>query len=69
MLESMNLTIKEAAEKLGVSEASLYIAVKNGRLKAEKIYGRLTLLPSEVEAYGKIAGVRNGYIKRENKHG
>ena len=67
MLCSMNLTVKEAAEQLGVSEASLYIAIKAERLKAERIYGRLTLRRDEVEAYGKTIGIRNGYPKGSTK--
>ena len=38
--------------------------MKDGRLAAEKVYGRTVLRQEAVAAYERTLGVRNGYLKR-----
>lgn len=41
------MTVSEAAEKVGREVSTLYLAIRNGELKAERKYG-LLLIPEEV---------------------
>ncbi len=45
------ITLAEAASLRGVHYDAIYKLVKAGRLKAEKMYGRLLVYRSEVLAY------------------
>ena len=60
----MYLTVKEVAERLSVTQASVYIAVKDGRLRSERKFGRIVISDKDAETYGATVGVKNGYIKR-----
>jgi excisionase family DNA binding protein len=61
------LTVKEAAEMLGCTPSSLYLAVEQGRLKHVRQLGRIGLRQHDVEAYGKQIGQANGWTKRSNR--
>jgi len=60
----MYLTVKEVAERLSVTQASVYIAVKDGRLRSDRKFGRIVISDKDAEAYGSTVGVKNGYAKR-----
>ncbi len=60
----MYLTVKEVAERIRVTSASIYIAVKDGRLRSECKFGRIVISDKDADAYGSTVGVKNGYIKR-----
>jgi hypothetical protein len=61
---AMYLTVKEAAARLSVTQACIYIAIKDGRLKSERKFDRIVVSENEADAYGATAGVKNGYAKR-----
>ena len=45
------ITLTEAAKLRGVSRAAIHELVQRGRLKSEKMFGRVLLYRSEVEAF------------------
>ncbi len=47
------ITVTEAARLRGVSRAAMYELVQRGRLKSEKMFGRVLLYRSDVEAFEK----------------
>lgn len=47
------ITVTEAARLRGVSRAAIHELVQRGRLKSEKMFGRILLYRSEVEAFEK----------------
>lgn len=47
------ITVTEAARLRGVSRAAMHELVQRGRLRAEKMFGRVLLYRSEVEAFKK----------------
>ena len=47
------MTLKEAAELLGVSPDTLRVQVRNGKLKAKKIGRDWQVSPQEVARYGR----------------
>jgi excisionase family DNA binding protein len=59
------LTIPEAAFRLGVSKVAVYQAVKEERMPSTVRYGRILVLPDDVDAYARTVGKRNGYRKRK----
>ena len=62
----MYLTVKEAAERLAVTQASIYIAIKDGRLRSDKKFGRIVISEKDLNAYGATVGIKNGFVKRGN---
>ena len=58
------LTVNEAAERLGITRAAVYIAIKDGRLRSEKKYGRVLVRERDVDSYAQTVGQRNGWVKR-----
>lgn len=62
----MQLTVKETAERLGVTQASIYIAIKDGRLRSDKKFGRIIISEKDADTYKATIGVKNGYVKRGN---
>lgn len=47
------ITVTEAAQLRGVSRAAMHELIQRGRLRAEKMFGRVLLYRSEVEAFEK----------------
>ena len=47
------VTVTEAAELRGVSRAAIHELVQRGRLRSERMLGRVLLYKSEVEAFEK----------------
>jgi excisionase family DNA binding protein len=47
------VTVAEAAELRGVSRAAIHELVQRGRLRSERMLGRVLLYRSEVEAFVK----------------
>lgn len=47
------ITVTEAAEIRGVSRAAIHELIQRGRLKAEKMLGRVVVSKSDVEAFEK----------------
>jgi len=45
------MTVEEAAALKGVSIATLYKAIREGRLPSQRVLGRVGLLRADVEAY------------------
>jgi excisionase family DNA binding protein len=45
------ITVTEAAQLRGVSRAAIHELVQRGRLRSEKMFGRVLLYRSEVEAF------------------
>lgn len=45
------VTVTEAAQLRGVSRAAIHELIQRGRLKSEKMFGRVLLYRSEVEAF------------------
>lgn len=45
------ITLTEAAQLRGVSRAAIHELVQRGRLRSEKMFGRVLLYRSEVEAF------------------
>ncbi|MDT7809818.1 MAG: Helix-turn-helix domain [Acidobacteriota bacterium] len=45
------VTVVEAAEMRGVSRAAIHELIKRGRLRAERLFGKVLLYRSEVEAF------------------
>jgi excisionase family DNA binding protein len=45
------ITVAEAAQLKGVSRTTIYNAIKDGRLKSQKILGHVALVRSEVERW------------------
>ncbi|HZP81006.1 MAG TPA: helix-turn-helix domain-containing protein [Chthonomonadaceae bacterium] len=58
------LTVKEAAERLGCTPSSLYLAVQEGRLKHVRLLGRIGLREPDVQAYGRQMGRASGWARR-----
>lgn len=50
---SQLLTITEAAKLRGVSRAAIHELVQRGRLRAERMFGRVLLYRNEVETFEK----------------
>ena len=48
------ITITEAARLRGVSRAAMHELIQRGRLRSEKMFGRVLLYRSEVEAFEKV---------------
>lgn len=47
------ITVTEAAQLRGVSRAAIHELIQRGRLRAEKMFGRVLLNRIEVEAFEK----------------
>ncbi len=62
------LTVREAADKIGVSESAIRNATLDGRLPYEQMYGRKLIRLSDVMAYQartQVGGIiRSGRPKR-----
>lgn len=60
------LTPQEAAQRKGVSVATIYKAISDGRLPARRILHRLALSPVDVDAFeaGSYAGIKRTNIRR-----
>lgn len=64
------ITPEQAAERAGVSRQSIYTAIRRGKLKSEKILGRVAVLPADVDACdfappnGQRAGIKLGPHKK-----
>jgi excisionase family DNA binding protein len=56
------ITVPEAARRLGVTGRTLYTQIQRGRLKARRIGGIWLLTEAEVERY------RNQYLGRKDNH-
>jgi excisionase family DNA binding protein len=54
------ISVREAAERRQVSQTAIYKAIREGRLQATRILGRLALRASDIDAYefGSYAGVQ-----------
>jgi excisionase family DNA binding protein len=50
---SMFVTVAEAAELRGVSRAAIHELVQRGRLRSEKMLGRVLLYRREIETFEK----------------
>jgi len=50
---SVFVTISEAAELRGVSRAAIHELVQRGRLRSERMLGRVLLYRSDVESFEK----------------
>lgn len=50
-MENEYLTVKETAARLGVTPATVYGAIREARLAAEKQYGVWVVAAAEVERY------------------
>lgn len=59
------LTVREAAERIGVTEAAVYIAIKAARLRAARKYGRWLIRESDADRYAETAGKPNGWRTRQ----
>jgi excisionase family DNA binding protein len=59
-----HITVKQAANRKGVTQSAIYKAIDAGRLPASRILGRFALKPEDVDAceFGSYAGQ-----KRSNK--
>lgn len=60
----MYLTVKETADHLGVTRASVYIAIRDGRLPSDRKFGKIVINDKDANAYRVTVGVRNGFVKR-----
>jgi excisionase family DNA binding protein len=60
----MYLTVKETAHLLSVTQASIYTAIKDGRLRSDRKFGRIVISDKDADAYKSTVGVKNGYVKR-----
>lgn len=64
------ITPEEAAHRAGVSRQAIYMAIQRGKLKSEKILGRVAVRPTDVDACefappnGHRAGVKLGPRKK-----
>lgn len=47
------ITVTEAAQLRGVSRAAIHELIQRSRLKSEKMFGRVLLYRTEVEAFEK----------------
>lgn len=54
------LTPQEAAAKKGVALASIYKAIERGQMPSERVFGRVVLRVSDVEAYTPGTYTRQG---------
>lgn len=62
------LTVAEASKELGISREALYLAIREGRLKAIKILGRYGVRRKELEAYQPVeVRVRAGHALAATK--
>lgn len=48
------ITVTEAAQLRGVSRAAIHELVQRGRLRSERMFGRVLLYRSEVEAFERV---------------
>lgn len=49
--EPTYLTVNEAAESLGIHQATLRNAIREGRLPSNRIYGKIVVARADMEAY------------------
>ena len=63
------VSVRDAAQRKGVSTATIYKAIEERRLPATQMLGRWALLTSDVEAFapGSYAGVKRATISRRAK--
>lgn len=66
-VDNVLLTVKEAAERLGCSQAAVYMAVKQERIPHVKMLGRIGLREEDVEKYSETLGRANGWTKRKRE--
>jgi excisionase family DNA binding protein len=50
------ITVQEAAERLKVTPKAVYFAIKDGKLTAQKQYGRVLVDEDQVAGYTPIGG-------------
>lgn len=55
------LTVRQAAERLGLQETSLRKFIKQGRIPIVKLWGAVRIRPEDVEQI-----IRDGYRKAKN---
>ena len=55
------LTMMEAAKDANVHQASIYLAVSEGRLPCVERYGKKLIRPSDLAIYKERIGMRNGH--------
>jgi len=48
------ISVSQAAKKMNISRARLYFLVRQGRVKAVNKYGRLFIMPAELERFSAI---------------
>jgi excisionase family DNA binding protein len=60
------ISVLEAAERRQVSLTAIYKAIREGRLNATRILGRLALRTSDIDAceFGSYAGVQRARKRR-----
>jgi excisionase family DNA binding protein len=68
------LTVAEASKELGISREAVYLAIREGRLKAIKILGKHGIRRKEVEAYQPVevkvrAGQKSAATKKRANRG
>jgi excisionase family DNA binding protein len=51
MEEEKLITVPEAAERLGVTQAAVRNAIHDGRIVSTSLYGKRLIAPSDLEAY------------------
>jgi len=62
-----DMTVSDVVRLAGVTHQAVYEAVKAGRLKARRKYGRWLVREADARAYAARAGVRNGHRKVEKE--
>ena len=63
------LTVRQAAEKLGVSKSRVHFFLQQGRLKALIRLERLGIRPAELERFAAIKRVTGHPLKKTSRNG
>ena len=66
-VDNVLLTVKESDERLGCSQAAVYMAVKQERIPHVKMLGRIGLREEDVVKYSETLGQANGWTKRKSR--
>ncbi len=59
------LTMIQAAQRAGVVQQTIYLAVKEGRLKSVTLYGKKLVHVADLEAYMQTMGQANGALTKK----
>lgn len=62
------LTVSEAAERLGLTPARMYVFIKAGRIKSSETLGRIAINEKELDRFAAVErphGRPNGARKRK----